>query len=449
MAQSTQEEIIRTLESSDLLHGGQLNPEQQTRFLQLVAQFSTMLDIVRMKRMMNPKVDIDKINIGEPVTESADENTFTGNTNKPAFNQISLDAKKVRSSWNATTEVFQSNIERDNIDDTLMAMMSERIATDLEWLAIQGNTTLGTSTPLDRLLRRLDGWDKQTDSCHIVDFGGQSIRKAVFSEIIRSMPEMYMNNPGMRWFVSRVTAIDWMDVNADRQTSLGDNALQGRGVAPFGIPMISKEGQPGIPLIPSTKSLVVAEATPAEVMGNRFDTFEIVAGTNDKMQIDVDNIGAVAITLAAGVWRVAEIAKMINDALVTGGSKAIATDDRLGHLVFISPTTGAASEIDIQAIANDAYSTLGFAVGVTNGVAAGGSGTVNEGTFIWLANPQNFIWGILAANDPNGQNGTRVYSEFNKDFDRLEVVVYNQIDAKVENNDAIVKGINVRRRQLT
>jgi len=44
--------------------------------------------------------------------------------------------------------------------------------------------------------------------------------------------------------------------------------------------------------------------------------------------------------------------------------------------------------------------------------------------------------------------GTRIFSEFNKNYDRIETIVYNQVDAKVENIDAIVKGINVRRQAL-
>jgi len=65
---------------------------------------------------------------------------------------------------------------------------------------------------------------------------------------------------------------------------------------------------------------------------------------------------------------------------------------------------------------------------------------VPEGTFVWLANPENFVWVMVLK--------TAIFSEFEKDFDRMEFTTYSYHDFVIENEDAIVKLENVRRRNL-
>lgn len=106
--------------------------------------------------------------------------------------------------------------------------------------------------------------------------------------------------------------------------------------------------------------------------------------------------------------------------------------------MLYTTTTGAAAQIILGA--STFLATAGLTAGTYAGHNAGSAGTVYEGSFVLLTNPMNLIFGMLA--------GTRIFSEFNKNYDRIETIVYNQVDAKVENIDAIVKGINVRRQAL-
>ena len=92
------EELIeKTIATSDLLSGGLLNPIQQTQFVTLVKKFSVLLPVSRFIRMPRPLMDIDKLWIGEPVTESVDEATDTGNLSRAKFQRIVLRAQKLRS----------------------------------------------------------------------------------------------------------------------------------------------------------------------------------------------------------------------------------------------------------------------------------------------------------------------------------------------------------------
>lgn len=452
-ADMNEEMIEKAISTSDLLSGGLLNPLQQTQFITLVKKFSVLLPISRFIRMPRPLMDVDKLWIGEPVTESVDEATDTGNQSRTKHQRIVLRAQKVRSAWNITTEVLQGNIEQNEFEQTVMNTMVERISTDMEDLAINGDTTDVGTTPRDRLLRRLNGWNVQTDGSHIVDVRGASIQKGIFSEMKRRIPKQYKNDPGLRWMTGDAIATDWADVVSDRGTILGDAALQGAEMSPLGTPMLR------VPLIFDDMPITVSQATSAEFLGAEFDPF-IITSTNDTIKLKVDGapVAGATIVLTHGTLNCVEVARQINAALraaIPSLNADVASNDREGRLLLKSPTSGALSELRLMpvAAASQAYTTLGLLgpnVGpvdpfpaadvVKTGAASGTPNTVFEGSFIWLTNPKNFIWGIL--------DGTRIFTEFNKNTDQIETIVYNQVDAQIENVDAVVKTKNIRRRTL-
>jgi hypothetical protein len=243
-------------------------------------------------------------------------------------------------------------------------------------------------------------------------------------------------------------------VVSDRGTILGDAALQGAEMAPLGTPMIR------IPLIPDDAPITILQATRAEFLGAEYGPF-VITSVNDTIKLQVDGLPGAGITivLTHGTLNAVEVARQINAALKAAIPTLVVDvvrDDREGRLLFESPTVGAASTITLMPTPTvaQAYTTLGLlaappvpappnwpVVNVTHtGAAAGTANTVYEGSFIWLVNPKNFIWGVL--------DGTRIFTEFNKNTDQIETIVYNQVDGQAENVDAIVKVKNLRRRTL-
>ena len=426
-----QEKVIKSLETSDFGHGGLLDPKRQKKFLKYVREYGKMLPMVRFESLNQSQMTLDKLYIGEPISHAVGENDSTAFLAKPQTGQIHILTKKLKSSWNVTTETLVNNLEQKGFEQTLMEGMSRRISTDIELLAIQGDEEEYENAVdvFGRLLKRQDGWDKLTRNAHILDVGGANVQKGIFAEMIRMMPQQYLNDPGLRWFVSKSVAIDWLDQLADRMTNLGDNALNGNSVSPYGIPLVE------IPLLPDSKPLSTTKATPAQVVGHRADPFTINAGENDKLKIN-----GITITIPAGTHRVGFISNLING---TADLTVKASDDTHGRLVLTDLTINAPAtvpQIIIGAVDDDAYEELGFAEGTTDGSLVDVAGTINEGSFIWLANPQNFIAAM--------RGSTRVYTEFNKDYDRVETVLYNEVDFAIENDDAIVKAVNLRKRQL-
>ncbi len=424
-------------------NGGQLTPAQQSRFVTLVRRHATLLPLVRFIRMSRPSMDIDKLHIGEPLTQGASENTTTSDSYAPKFNKVTLTAVKVRTDWALTTELLQGNIEQDQFEATLMRGITERMAHDLELMAVQGDDTLTGTTPLQKLRKVLDGWDKLTDSAHIIDVDGGNISKAVFSAMLRQVPKEFKGDPGMRWFIGSDIATDWLDTLADRATGVGDDALRGQGIAPYGKPLVE------VPMIPDDKVMTGLNVqTSAYLLGEEFGPFEFDDSANlDRLSINVDGAGAVVVTFITSAslhttLGATEVAEAINTAYVAAHGASYANVARVtsdGRVLLVSPTVGTSSAI-VVADPDSPTSTvdlLGFTANSDAGLAAG-SGEAADGSFLWLLNPQNLIWALL--------DGTRIYTEFNRQADRIEATIFNQVAAQVENLSAIVKAVNVRKK---
>jgi hypothetical protein len=452
MSLRSQEEILeKSIETGDFLsEQGLLKREQQREFIVLLKRFSSMFNSVRTMVLPQASMDINKLHIGEPVTISLGENSNPVQDNKLLANQVHIDAKKVRSSHDITTEVLQQNIEGDEFEVTAMRAFAARMALDLELLALLGDESLTpqANDKLGQLLSGNDGWFVQAQEGHVLDLGGATIETGIFSEMLRMLPKQYRGDPGLRFIVGETSVIDWQDTLQARPTGLGDAALADMGPsrAPFGKQFMVA------PLIPDDLPLAVTESVPAVVQGVAFGPYQVVPGLNDQLTINVNGAGAFIITLVplgpggtaltgGGVLETRQIVKQINDAFVATTTPAIAFDNGDGLVTIKTLGTGAGVSIAITAAgARDISGTLGLTDGAISVAVAGaaGSGTVLEGSFIMLTNPRNLIWAIL--------DGTRIFSEFNKDFDRTEVVAFNQVDTAIENPDALVLATNLRRK---
>lgn len=441
---SNQELLEKAVTTSTFATAGALNAEQQQQFVVLIRRYARLLNLVRFVRLTQQNAEIDKMHIGQPLTSGATENVGPGPYQAPKFNKVVLAAKKVRTDWAVTTEAFQQNIEQNRFEDTLMEAIAERMATDLEMMAIQGDESLSGTDPFETLLKVNDGFDKLTDNAHIVDAGAQTIKKEMFKVAKQVMPKQFRADPGLRFMMNDNLHVDWLDQLATGPgggnpgaSGIGDGALRGVGIAPFGVPVEM------IHLIPDDLAVSKgATAKPAFVQGTEGGPFELSAGADVAVTID-GNSPAVDIELTAvdATLDAVQVAATINAALEADGNhgtdyKNVVRVDSEGRLVFVSPTTGATSSVELAegATSGDSLAALGLTAGATAG-AGGSAGALNNGTFMWLANPRNFIWAML--------DGTRIFTEFNKDKDVVESVIYNHVDAQIENLDAVVKVSNI------
>lgn len=316
--------IQKAVDMAAIASGGEMNPKQADKFIDLTVDESVLLKMVRVEVVDNPRGELDFLNIGEPVSENAAENPesqlFAGTIYDPDFTSVTYGVSKLRSAFNITKEAEQANIERSQIRNRVMGSFAKRMSTDLELLSIQGDSSLPTgagASRLNRLLNLYDGWDVQSDSGHIVDAGGTNISAMLFSAMIKAMPRKYLKMyDQLKFLVSATAWQNYAEELSERNTNLGDAVLNGTvKPRPFGITMER------IPLIPEDQDYLV------------------------------------------------------------------------------------------------------------------GSVSYDDGSFIWLVMPQNFIWVVLRKFD--------TYWEFKPRADRWENTTYSQTDVAIENVDAVVKATNI------
>lgn len=233
---SSNQELIRKADMalSDLANdGGLLNPEQTDTFIQTLMDSPTILNVARMVTMNAPQKKINKIGFGSRILRPAVSATAlaAGDRSKPDLGQITLNTKEVIAEIHLPYDVLEDNIEGGSIyggmesgagglHSTIVALVGQRAALDLEELGILGDTNSG-----DPYLALADGFLKRAVT-HIVDCQGATISKDAFKLAIKAMPDKYLRVRGdNQFFVSVDNETEYRDTVANRVTGLGDSAL--------------------------------------------------------------------------------------------------------------------------------------------------------------------------------------------------------------------------------
>lgn len=214
---------------SDLTTGGLLQPAQAKKFIKILIEEAKLMKLSTVTPMRSPTMWIDKIKFGQRVLHAAAENVALPEADraKPNTSQIELVAKLFKGQVNLTYEVLEDSIEQGSLKETIMSLMGEAIARDLDELLILGDTTSA-----DPFLAQFDGLLKQVTS-NIVNAGGNNLTKNVLRDMLKAMPNPYLRNKKGLVFLTSVDAeIDYRDSLSNRMTNTGDQALNGS--APIG-----------------------------------------------------------------------------------------------------------------------------------------------------------------------------------------------------------------------
>ena len=238
---STNELLMKAVDTSDLQAGGLLSAEQTRRFIDLVTDQSVMMREARVVPMRSAVVELDRIATNGRVSKLKAEGVAPDALSEPVFSKVQLSAVEVMTPFEITFDALEDSIEGGNLESTVIAAMAKQTATDLEELAIQGDTT-----SLDTFLKGLDGWRKLSDDGHMIDLEGESLSQDTLGQMYRALPDKYKRQQGeLRFFYAPGCVQDWHNSFADRPTVGGDRALGNADVPGYmGIPVIS------VPTIP-------------------------------------------------------------------------------------------------------------------------------------------------------------------------------------------------------
>lgn len=242
-------------------NGGVLDPEHQNTFYRKIIDEPTLINQVRQQQMNAPQMKIPKIGFGSRVLRPA-PNTGTGgaqddgtNTRhlaaakraKPDFGQVNLETTEYIAEIHLHDDLLEDNIERDQMADTIMTLLAERVALDLEELLINGDTASG-----DDYLATLDGVLKMVSS-NVVDADTAPVSIDVFNEAKKAMPTRFRRNlSSLRYLTSMDVESDYRVQVASRGTALGDATLLGNAPLPvLGVPL------QGVALMPEANGLLL------------------------------------------------------------------------------------------------------------------------------------------------------------------------------------------------
>lgn len=219
---------------SDLATAGKLNPEQTDRFIRTLIDQPTLLAQARTVAMGAPQMKINKIGFGSRIMRVATSSTALADADrvKPDLGQVSLETKEVMAEVHLPYDVIEDNIEKGNVNtplqtgagglhQTIVDLLAERAALDLEELGLKGDTASS-----DSYLALADGFLKLA-TANVCNVGG-AFDKAAAKKAVMTMPYRYLRNrAALQHFVSVDNETEIRDQYASRQTAGGDQQLQG------------------------------------------------------------------------------------------------------------------------------------------------------------------------------------------------------------------------------
>lgn len=238
---------------ADLATAGKLNEEQTDRFIRKLMDSPTILSACRTVTMGSHTRQVNKIGFGTRMLRPAVASTAlsSGDRYKPTLEQIKVTTNEVIAEINLPYDVIEDNIESSKntsagnqsgpggMHQTIVDMMADRAALDLEEWGLKGDTASG-----DAYLALQDGWLKRAN-VNVVNAGAATISKDILKAGLKAMPDKYLRNrASMKQFFSVDNETELRDTYASRQTALGDASLQGtsplymHGTQVAGVPMM-------------------------------------------------------------------------------------------------------------------------------------------------------------------------------------------------------------------
>ena len=203
--------------------GGILKPAQAQKFMRLLIKESVLLKLATVVPMASPKQQISKIKFGSRILRPGAEGVSLGGGDRvtPGLSQVELDAKLFKAEVRLSDETLEDSIERGQLRQTIMEMMADAIARDMEEVAINGDTASA-----DAFLATMDGILKQAVS-NIVDAEGNPLSKDLLRDMLKTLPSEYLRDKKAMRFLTSVDAdLGYRNTLAERATAAGDRLLE-------------------------------------------------------------------------------------------------------------------------------------------------------------------------------------------------------------------------------
>ncbi len=285
---SNRELVEKAAITTDALATGGARTDQVNRFIDTVVEIAGLKGNSRVVKIKGAEWEVDKIGVGRRVAMPKTQANAGSRRRGIQTSKVNINSVGITLPFVISEEMFEDNIEGENIEDVVINAMAKQFANDAEELQLWGDT-LGqaviendiyeggseTDYIKDDYLALTNGWMKQARSGNIHDAENVNIGPSVFGAWYRKMPQRYKRSPrDLRWFIPGDMESLYRERMGTRQDGLGilhsDDPMK-----PFAVPMIP------LPLMALNPTIVEHVTLPSAASGNSIalSFVPIVSGT--------------------------------------------------------------------------------------------------------------------------------------------------------------------------
>ncbi|MEM7403531.1 MAG: phage major capsid protein, partial [Myxococcota bacterium] len=247
-------------------------PQQQEQFLRVLIDQPTLLKQARILSMTRPIQLVEKIRLGNRILHPSHSGKALDASQRvqPDLGAVALEPKPFKAELRLPEEVLEDNIERQKLKDTLLQLMAQRVALDMEEIIVRGNS----NQQHDPFLSQFDGLLAQAVGNvvdHSADPHDQRTTNALFYKMLKAMPsEFKRDRRQLVAYVSTNSELDYRETLTQRQTLIGDkHTREDAPAVAMGVSVI------GLPTMPDGQALLV-------------DPNNIVVGIQRNVKVEMD-----------------------------------------------------------------------------------------------------------------------------------------------------------------
>lgn len=236
--------------------GGYLKAPQVNQFFDYMYDATVLGGQVRVERIRGDVAELTRIGVGQRLLRVATEAVDDGMNVGAAFSKVSLTTTKFRLDWELSTEALEDGREGAQLEDHVARLMAAQVGNDMEDYAINANEDRTD----DPGIGAFDGWSARANRiAHIVDAGGATLDRTVFSRMLKQMPRQQMQNrAGLKFFASSNAIQDFLDAEAALELENGNTDRNAGSIlsGPLGytMPRIYGQSVQEVPLFEDTKT---------------------------------------------------------------------------------------------------------------------------------------------------------------------------------------------------
>ncbi len=202
---------------SDLIgEGGYLLPKQAAKFIKRLTEEAKLMPLATVVPMPSPEFPIETIGFGSRVLRAGAERTALTETqrSRPTMTKVDMNAKLFKAEVRLSYETLEDNLEQAGLQNTIMGLLTERVAFDMDDAAVNSDTASA-----DPDLAQFDGLLKQATS-HTPTNSDSELDSDFLNVMIKAMPVQWRRNKSnFKYLTSENAEQDYRDSLGQRETA--------------------------------------------------------------------------------------------------------------------------------------------------------------------------------------------------------------------------------------